>query len=799
MAIGKPRGNKRPSGGSCSSTATTAALVTVCVLGIWILTSNYITSSSKTTIPINVSYDTSPFFKSNRKVPMDKHVDLLTNSSVYEDNHSDSRVDVVPHDDELKIKDDQETGLSYKLDDDRDWLAETETESKKESAGNVDDDDAESLNDSDVGKQEAEEQQEEAKEDQEIETSSSIIEDNIDGSKETTSTQKTQNMEATDDEQSNKPIETSNDDDIHDLEDTQVTNQEHKKATENEQEQEQNEDDGPIESHSIATETKSHVENQEAQDVRTKMEQAKIEPITANVTIPIDAVAKGDANGYTDTYKWWLCNVTYYIPCLDNIIRRQCPNNPPVCLVPLPKDYMTPIPWPQSRDKIWLHNMPNNALSDFKGNQNWMKVTGEFIIFLKGALHYINFLQQAVPEIAWGKHTRVVLDIGCGVANFGGYLFDKDVLTMSFASKDDQESQIQFALERGMPAISAVMGAQRLPFPCNAFDLVHCVRCKVPWHKNGGILLLEANRLLRPGGYFVWSAAPVYGTLEQDVQVWKEMSALTVALCWELVTIQKDKANAMGVAVYHKPDSNACYDVAKKPLPPLCKPDDDPNFAWYVPLQTCMHMVPTGETERGSHWPEEWPVRVQKPPYWLNKSAPNEFVQDYEYWKQVVHKAYMINLGINWSNVRNVMDMRAVFGGFAAALQDLKLWVLNVVNVDSPDTLPIIFERGLVGIYHDWCESFDTYPRTYDLLHADHLFSRAKTRCRSKGVMAEVDRILRPGGWLIVRDEPSMIAEMEKLLKSLDWEVNVTFMSVQEGVIGGRKSMWRPSTYVMPS
>lgn len=65
---------------------------------------------------------------------------------------------------------------------------------------------------------------------------------------------------------------------------------------------------------------------------------------------------------------------------------------------------------------------------------------------------------------------------------------------------------------------------------------------------------------------------------------------------------------------------------------------------------------------------------------------------------------------------------------FAAALKNLKVWVMNVVSIDSADTLPIIFERGLFGIYHDWCESFNTYPRSYDLLHADHLFSKVKTR-----------------------------------------------------------------------
>jgi Putative S-adenosyl-L-methionine-dependent methyltransferase len=78
--------------------------------------------------------------------------------------------------------------------------------------------------------------------------------------------------------------------------------------------------------------------------------------------------------------------------------------------------------------------------------------------------------------------------VGCGVASFGGYLFDKDVLTMSFAPKDEHEAQVQFALERGIPAISAVMGTKRLPFPSAVFDAIHCARCRVPWHIEGHFL-----------------------------------------------------------------------------------------------------------------------------------------------------------------------------------------------------------------------------------------------------------------------------------------------------------------------
>ena len=36
-----------------------------------------------------------------------------------------------------------------------------------------------------------------------------------------------------------------------------------------------------------------------------------------------------------------------------------------------------------------------------------------------------------------------------------------------------------------------------------------------------GKLLLELNRVLRPGGYFVWSATPVYSKRAEDKSIWK--------------------------------------------------------------------------------------------------------------------------------------------------------------------------------------------------------------------------------------------------------------------------------------
>ncbi|MBA0741160.1 hypothetical protein Gogos_014330 [Gossypium gossypioides] len=536
--------------------------------------------------------------------------------------------------------------------------------------------------------------------------------------------------------------------------------------------------------------------------------------------------AQSSSDSSSKDYNWKLCNSTAgpdFIPCLDNCeaIRnlptnihyehreRHCPEVPPTCLVPLPEAYKFPIEWPKSRDKIWYKNVPHSKLVKFKGGQNWLKITGDYLTFpgggtqfRRGALHYIDFIQKAVPDIAWGKRSRVILDVGCGVASFGGYLFERSVLAMSLAPKDEHEAQVQFALERGIPAVSAVMGTKRLPYPGTVFDIIHCARCRVPWHIEGGKLLLELNRLLRPGGFFLWSATPVYQLKAQDVEIWKAMIEQTKAMCWELVNkTSKEPINKVAIATFRKPTSNECYEQRSQQEPPLCPESDDPNAAWNVPLQTCMHKVPLDPSERGSKWPEEWPARLEKSPYWLlssqvgvyGKAAPEDFAADNEHWKQVVTKSYMQGMGINWSSVRNVMDMKAVYGGFAAALKDMNLWVMNVIPIDSPDTLPIIYERGLFGIYHDWCESFSTYPRSYDLLHADHIFSRVKKRCNFVAVVAEVDRILRPGGKLIARDDVETITELENMVRSMHWEVRLSYSKDKEGLLCVQKSMWRPT------
>lgn len=90
-----------------------------------------------------------------------------------------------------------------------------------------------------------------------------------------------------------------------------------------------------------------------------------------------------------------------------------------------------------------------------------------------------------------------------------------------------------------------------------------------------------------------------------------------------------------------------------------------------IPLQACMHKLPKDPALRGSHWPQPWPQRLEKAPYWLNdsqigvygKPAPKDFIADTKHWKYVVKNWYLKGMGVDWSIARNVMDMRAVYGG----------------------------------------------------------------------------------------------------------------------------------------
>lgn len=83
--------------------------------------------------------------------------------------------------------------------------------------------------------------------------------------------------------------------------------------------------------------------------------------------------------------------------------------------------------------------------------------------------------------------------------------------------------------------------------------------------------------------------------------------------------------------------------------------------------------------------------------------SAESFLEDNKLWKKHVDTYKKINKLLDSGRYRNIMDMNAGLGSFAAVLESPKLWVMNVVpTIADKDTLGAIYERGLIGIYHDW-------------------------------------------------------------------------------------------------
>ncbi|CAI5488845.1 unnamed protein product [Closterium sp. Naga37s-1] len=639
-------------------------------------------------------------------------------------------------------------------------------------------------------------------------------------------------------------------------------------------------------------------------------------------------------------------------------------------------------------------------------------------------------LPSLVPFPSFGA---ALLDYG--VASFGAALLDYGVLTMSIAPKDSYRAQIQFALERGLPAMIGLLATHRLPFPARSFDLIHCSRCSASFGDENSTHVYEVDRLLRPNGVFILAGQPV--AWRGKIAEWKRLRLLGKALCWELL---KTVGN---VAVWRKLGGDACRvgvegDGRDVPLcSPALDPDDAcdpihnlsepcvisdlpyslpaflhlpfpplfpssppfplppppfpppsvfpvppspslffpiPHLTRYVKLQPCA--VPSAPPS----WPTPpWPMRLHTPSPrvqlalpasskaslsdWLAESSENgqtsassssssssassaaaagaagggssggldraglngergaegggrgggggggagdggegddnrnvvgrvelasagavkvvvdgilaqggkedDAEEDRESgrgggggaresrrdsgnnpqrrlllsvdeeregggsgggggggggeteqfkllslerkrWRRRLLHYQKLFLGplLSSGRVRNVLDMNAGIGGLAAALEDEQLkaereremgrgvgrgrgrelqqqqeeqqrggvspvWVMNVVPSTGPNTLPAIYDRGLVGTVHDWCESFSSYPRTYDLIH---LLSTAplmpsKERCEIADIVVEMDRLLRPGGTVIVRDLPGPLAVVAQAARAAQWSL----------------------------
>ncbi|KAG4941744.1 hypothetical protein JHK87_045615 [Glycine soja] len=449
------------------------------------------------------------------------------------------------------------------------------------------------------------------------------------------------------------------------------------------------------------------------------------------------------------------CHVSLseYTPCEDHarslqysrrrmVYReRHCPRNNEVlkCRVPAPHGYRNPFPWPASRDVAWYANVPHRELTVEKAVQNWIRYDGDRFHFPGGGTMFPDGADKYIDDIAdlvnlRDGTVRTAVDTGCGVASWGAYLLSRDIITVSIAPRDTHEAQVQFALERGVPALIGVLASKRLPFPSRAFDMAHCSRCLIPWAEYDGLYLNEIDRILRPGGYWILSGPPIrwkkhwkgWERTKEDLN--KEQTKIENAaksLCWNKL-VEKDD-----IAIWQKAKNHLDCKSNRKLTQnrPFCKAQNNPDKAWYTDMQTCLSPMPevSSKEETAGGALKKWPERL--------KATPPR---------------------ISWGTIKGV----------------------------NPET----FSKD-----NELCEAMSTYPRTYDLIHADSLFSLYNDRCELEDILLEMDRILRPEGSVIIRDDVDILVKVKSIVNGMDWDSQI--VDHEDGPLEREKLLFAVKNY----
>ncbi|KAL3367708.1 hypothetical protein AABB24_008853 [Solanum stoloniferum] len=468
------------------------------------------------------------------------------------------------------------------------------------------------------------------------------------------------------------------------------------------------------------------------------------------------------------------------------------------CLVRPPKEYKIPLTWPAGRDVIWSGNVKltkDQFLSSGSMTKRLMLLEENQIAFhsedgmiVDGVKDYSHLIADM---IGLGSDTeflqagvRSVLDIGCGFGSFGAHLLSLRLMALCVAPYEPSGSQVQLALERGLPAVIGNFISKQLPFPSLSYDMVHCAQCGIIWDSKDGLFLIEIDRLLKPGGYFVLTSPTTQqqdGTTSTKKGITSSsLEGFTKKLCWPLLAQQEE------TFIWQKTADSQCYTSSSQDEIPVCKGNDMQMY--YQPLARCI----SGTT---SH---RW-VPIHSKSDDLNSTEleihglhPDDFFEDSNFWKLALRNYWSLLSPLIFSDhpkrpgdddplppynmVRNVMDMNAHYGGLSAALMEARkaVWVMNVVPLGARNTLPLIHDRGFAGVLHNWCEPFPTYPRTYDLLHANGLLSHiASQKCSMFELLLEMDRILRPEGWIILSDTLGTIEKARTLAAQIRWEARV--------------------------
>ena len=85
----------------------------------------------------------------------------------------------------------------------------------------------------------------------------------------------------------------------------------------------------------------------------------------------------------------------------------------------------------------------------------------------------------------------------------------------------------------------------------------------------------------------------------------------------------------------------------------------------YAKFSSCLIPLPVDAEGNLQSWPMPWPERLTSipPSLSIESDASEMFLKDTKHWSELVSDVYRDGLSMNWSSVRNIMDMNAGYAG----------------------------------------------------------------------------------------------------------------------------------------
>lgn len=215
----------------------------------------------------------------------------------------------------------------------------------------------------------------------------------------------------------------------------------------------------------------------------------------------------------------------------------------PRCFVKAPKKYS--LPYEPAMNRLW--HVPTANLGpldrtqhDFSNqvhNQRWAEIRDKTVSLnveggtsmrnFESKFEYVRLLVRYSRVMQRGCSTRpVMLDMGAGIASTAAAMADERgargaMNVLSFVPVDTYLRLGIIIADRVLPAFLFRYNGNQVPLAQGGFDLVHCRWC---WLHNYGYdtWLEEEDRLLRPGGAFIFTFTPIKDNKILDMAKWNE-------------------------------------------------------------------------------------------------------------------------------------------------------------------------------------------------------------------------------------------------------------------------------------